>query len=159
MISGLNDLIQGGKMKVAVICGVCLVLTGMALGADEATREKLSGQWQQTDGVDKATLTIKDSGDSIHVTSAGEPQAAEDFECNTAGKECAVKVAGHKSKVSMWFNGQTLVELQTTGSDVVKRQFKVTGDGDTMEMETKAISPAGKDETTHFKRITAVASK
>ena len=147
-------------MRVLVISLTSLLFAGVVLAADDATREKLTGQWQQTDGSsDKTTWTLKDSGDSIHVTSAGEPQAAGDFDCNTVGKECAVKVAGHKAKVSMWFNGATLVELETTGNDVVKRQFKVTGDGDTMEMETKAISPAGKDETTHFRRVSAVASK
>jgi hypothetical protein len=59
----------------------------------------------------------------------------------------------------MWFNGATLVELETSGNDVVKRRFKVTGDGDTMEIETVAISPAGKNETAHFKRVAAVATK
>jgi hypothetical protein len=52
-----------------------------------------------------------------------------------------------------------LVELETTGSEVVKRRFKVTGDRDTMDLETIAIAPAAKDETTHFKRVSAVAVK
>lgn len=134
------------------------LLAGVALAGDDAAREKLTGQWQQTDGAEHTMLTLKDAGDSIHMNS-NEPQTAEDFECNTVGKECEVKVAGHKAKVSMWFNGAMLVELETTGSEVVKRRFKVSGDGDTLEIETVGISPAGKNETAHFKRVAAVATK
>ncbi len=146
-------------MKALSITLTSLFLfAGVSLATDDGMREKLTGLWQQTDGAEHTTLTLKDAGDSIHMNS-NELQAAEDFDCNTVGKECAVKVAGHKAKVSMWFNGATLVELETTGSEVVKRRFKVTGDGDTMEIETVAISPAGKNETAHFKRVAAGATK
>jgi hypothetical protein len=49
----------------------------------------------------------------------------------------------------MWFNGPKLVELETRGAQVVKRRFSITGDGDTMDLETIPIVPTGKSEITH----------
>ena len=97
--------------------------------------------------------------DSIHVTISSGAQTVAEFECNTVGKECAVKDAGRKSKVSMWFNGPKLVELETSGTQVVKRRFSIAGDGDTMDLETIPIAPVGKVETSHFKRVSPVAAK
>jgi hypothetical protein len=59
----------------------------------------------------------------------------------------------------MWFNGTKLVELETVGNQVVKRRFTVTGDGDTMELETIPMVPSGSSEITHFKRSQSDASK
>ena len=107
----------------------------------------------------KSTWTLKDKGNSIHVSNAGDPQTVVEFDCNTTGAECAIKRSGHKAKVSMWFNGTKLVELETMGNQVVKRRFTVTGDGDTMELETIPMVPSGSSETTHFKRIPSDAFK
>ena len=70
-----------------------------------------------------------------------------------------LKGAGRKSRISMWFNGPKLVEMETKGSQVVKRRFSITGDGDTLDLETIPIAPAGKVETSHFKRVSPVAAK
>jgi hypothetical protein len=43
--------------------------------------------------------------------------------------------------MSMWFNGPKLIELETTGNQGVKRRFTVTGDGDSMELETIRVAP------------------
>ena len=55
--------------------------------------------------------------------------------------------------VSMWFNGPRLVELETKGSEVVKRRFMILPKGDVMEMELIPIVPGGKPETFQFKRV------
>jgi len=142
------------KMTVLIVTLYALFSAGPAVGEDNASRARLMGQWQQSDGngEPKTTWTLKDMGSSIHVSNSTNTATVMEFECNTEGKECAVKHAGHSSKVSMWFNGAKLVELETTGSQVVKRRFTVTGDGDTMELETIPIVPTGSGETTHFKR-------
>lgn len=150
------------EMKFAAIITLFpLLLTGSALAEDNAMRARLMGKWQQSDGngAARATWTLKDMGDSIHVSNSSDTQTVEEFDCNTVGKECAIKHGGHSSKVSMWFNGAKLVELETTGSQVVKRLFAVTGDGDTMELETIPIAPSASSETTHFKRAPASVSK
>lgn len=145
-------------MKLLVITTSTLLLAGSALAADDALRAKLMGKWQQSDG-NGETWTLKDSGDSMHLANAGPKETIVEFDCNILGKDCAIKHAGHKSKVSLWFNGAKLVELETTGDQVVKRRFTVTGDGDTMDLETIPITPSGPGETTHFKRVSPVVSK
>ena len=129
---------------------------------DDSSRAKLIGKWQQSDGNGeaKSTWDLEEGlADSIHVTNSSGTQTLAEFECNTVGKECAVKDAGRKSKVSMWFNGPKLVEMETRGSQVVKRRFSITGDGDTMDLETIPIVPSGKVETSHFKRVSPVMAK
>lgn len=140
-------------VSMAILCA--LLLAGSAFADDESRRSGLMGKWQQSDGNEEArsTWTFEGSGDSIHVANANGTQTVAEFECNTLGKECAIRDAGRSSKVSMWFNGAKLVELETRGNQVVKRRFSIAGTGDTMDVETIPIVPAGQGETTHFKRI------
>jgi len=50
----------------------------------------------------------------------------------------------------MYYNGPTLVELETVGLDVVKRQFTVTEQPDLMELAVMAITGNTKSETLHL---------
>jgi hypothetical protein len=155
-------------MRASIYTISTLLLAGLALAAeDHAMRDKLTGTWQQSDG--KAVWTLKETNDAMHVSSlnadhssarqTSDAQTGEEFDCNTAGKECAVKRSGHKSTVSMWFNGPKLIELEKTGTQTLERRFTVTGAGDTMELETIPIAPSGSTETTHFKRIPPEGAK
>jgi hypothetical protein len=149
-------------MLVPIFALSTLLLASTAFADDDSSRAKLMGKWQQSDGTGEAkpTWDLKEGlADSIHVTISSGAQTVAEFECNTVGKECAVKDAGRKSKVSMWFNGPKLVELETRGTQVVKRRFSIAGDGDTMDLETIPIAPVGKVETSHFKRVSPVAAK
>jgi hypothetical protein len=145
----------------AVVLGA-VVLAGTAFADDESSRAKLIGAWQQTEAGGKDTVStwvLKDLGDSMHVTGSNATQTVMDFECATVGKDCDVKESGRHAKISLWFNGPKLVELETRGTLTVKRRFTVTGDGDTMDLETIPIVPAGKTETVHFKRVQPTAAK
>jgi hypothetical protein len=146
-------------IAAVTLCG--LFSAGATPVEDSAVRAKLMGEWQQSDGngVTKATWTLKETGSSIHLSNSANAAIVMDFDCNTEGKECTVKHSGHSSKVSIWFNGAKLVELETTGSQVVKRRFTVTGDGDSMELETIPMVPTGPAETTHFKRISGATAR
>lgn len=149
-------------MRVTIIALSTLLFVGIAVADDESSRAKLMGKWQQSDGDGEArsTWALEEvTADSIRVTNSSGAQTVAGFECNTVGKECVVKDAGRKSKVSMWFNGPKLVELETKGAQVVKRRFSITGDGDAMELETIPIAPAGKVETSHYKRVPPVVAK
>ncbi len=53
--------------------------------------------------------------------------------------------------------GPKLVEMETTGTQVVKRRFTVTGNGDTMDLQNYLLVPDGQAETTHFKRAPSEA--
>src|ERR1700733_9842386 len=144
-------------MRTLAVALSTLLLAGSALVADDTARAKLVGKWQQSEGNGGpgSTWTLENMGDSIHVINSNPTKTIEEFDCNTLGKECAVKNAGHKSKVSLWFNGAALIELETTGNQVVKRRFTVTGNGDTMDLETIPIVPGGQPDTIHFKRTTS----
>lgn len=149
-------------MRIPIIAFSTLLLVSIAVADDESSRAKLMGKWQQSDGDGEArsTWALEEvTADSIRMTNSNGTQTVTEFECNTVGKECAVKDAGRKSKVSMWFNGPKLVELETKGAQVVKRRFSIAGDGDAMELETIPIAPAGKVETSHFKRVPPVVAK
>ncbi len=128
-----------------------LMFTAIGFADDQTDRQKLNGTWQ-SDGGAQSTWTLTSSGDGIHMVSASQGQPVDDFNCNTSGKECSVKHAGHSSKVSMWFNGSKLVELETTGSQTLRRRFNVTGNGDTLEVETTNVTAGGAPDVTHFKR-------
>jgi hypothetical protein len=130
---------------------------GVAMADDQADRAKLNGTWQ-SDTAGQSSWTLTENGDSIHIVNSSQGQPVEDFNCSTSGKECSVKHSGHSSKVSMWFNGSKLVELETTGNQTIKRRFNVTGKGDTMDLETVPVTAGGSPEISHFKRATVQAS-
>ena len=148
-------------MRVSIVTLSALLLAGSALADDDSGRARLMGRWQQSDenGQTKSTWALEGLGGAIHVTSSNGTQTVEEFKCNTVGKECAGKDAGRPSKVSLWFNGPKLVELETRGTQVLKRRFSISGDGDTMDLETIPIVPTGKSEITHFRRVPSVVAK
>ena len=149
-------------MRVPIIAMSTLLLASTAFGGDDSSRAKLMGKWQQSGGNGEVTSAWdleEGSTDSIHVTYSSGGRTLAEFECNTVGKECAVQDGGRKSKVWIYFNGPRLVEMETRGSRVVKRRFSITGEGDTMDLETIPIAPAGKVETSHFKRVSPVIAK
>ena len=148
-------------MRVSIVTLSALLLAGSALADDDSGRARLMGRWQQSDenGQTKSTWALESLAGAIHVTSSNGTQTVEEFKCNTVGKECAGKDAGRPSKVSLWFNGPKLVELETRGTQVVKRRFSISGDGDTMDLETIPIVPTGKSETVHFRRVPSAVGK
>ena len=89
-------------MTVSMIVLSTLLLASIAFADDDSSRAKLMGKWQQIDGNGEAKSSWdleEGSADSIHVTNSSGAQTVAEFECNTMGKECAVKDAGRKSKV------------------------------------------------------------
>ena len=148
-------------MKVLAAGLSTLLFAGSVLAADDAARAKLTGKWEQSDGnaETKSTWTLKELGDSMHVTNSNVTGTIVEFDCNVGGKECAIKRAGHKAKVAAWFNGPRLIEMETVGTQVMKRRFTVTGNGDTMDLETIPLVPDGQTETTDFKRADSGVSK
>ncbi len=138
-----------------------LALAVSAFADTEASRAKLIGSWQvqEASAAGPATVwSLEHVGDGIRLTESKEGQTVSELECNTVGKECTVKDSGHKVKVSMWYNGPKLVEIETRGSEVVKRRFSVAESGDNMEMELIPITPSGKAETFHLKRTQLAAA-
>jgi hypothetical protein len=150
-------------MPFRLTMALVLVFAGAALGEDAGdARAKLIGTWQVqgVSGEDSGMVwAIQDTADGVRVTRSKGGQTLSDQECNTVGKECSIKDSGRKMKVSMWYNGPKLVELETRGSDVMKRQFSVANDGEALEIELIPITPAGKAETLHLKRVQVAAGR
>ncbi|MCC7498055.1 MAG: hypothetical protein IT160_10795 [Bryobacterales bacterium] len=136
--------------------GVALVLVaGSAVAGDFTDRAKLSGNWKVADSNDKSPevwIIEEHANDAIHFSHSDNDRVLAEFECNTMGKECQVKVEGKQAAVSMWFNGAALVQMETRKSNVVKRTFSITGDGDSLNVEATPIVPPGKAQLTRFTR-------
>jgi hypothetical protein len=146
-----------------------LLLTGLALAglvwtagvclADEtADRTQLAGAWDLGAGAGNTAWTIKETGDSVHLTYLRGTEKLADFDCATTGKECSVHMEGHSSKVTLYFNGPRLVMLETRGDTVVKWRFGAASEGRELEVETIPITPGGKTETLRYKRTDVQAS-
>jgi hypothetical protein len=146
-------------MRLLTFLSLTVLVCGIAAAADdEADRAKLVGSWQMVP--DNAQLwTFSTKGDSIKVVEVEQGNKVADFECNTDGKACEVKIGGKKASVSLWYNGAKLVELEQKGENVVERHFAAGHEPDAMEVEVAPISPAGSHETLKFKRAATVAKQ
>jgi hypothetical protein len=148
-------------MSFRILCQSAFIgafLCSIALADDSDDRAKLTGTWQaqESSGAAKAVWIFDSQGDAMHiVNSQGDKKIAE-FACNL-GKECEVKDAGRKVKVTIYFNGPKLVVLETKGEEVVKKRFGVTETGETLELEVIPVGP-GKAETLHFTRVQGSAA-
>ncbi len=97
------------------------------LADDQSDRQKLIGSWEPqgtTGNSPGSAWTFSPAENSIRVTQLDNGNKVADFACATDGTSCEVKIAGKKAQVSMWFNGPRLVEMETKGSEVVKRRFQ-----------------------------------
>ncbi len=110
-----------------------------------------SGTWRlQSDSSVKFVIAQKDG--KIRFTEVKGSETKADYGCKTDGKECKVKAGGHPAKVSFWFNGAKLVQLETRGNNVIRRRFELANKGDTLKVEFTSIVPEGKDEELTFSR-------
>src|SRR3954447_12468082 len=101
-----------------------LLLSTLALGAVFAQdRPSLNGVWQM-DAAHSASsdtkfkshsLSIKQEDESIKIEESAEENGKEkkfEYECNTNGKECSLKVNGQPLKYSAYYNGDVLVVIE-----------------------------------------------
>jgi hypothetical protein len=149
-------------MKPIHLTAILLLSFGtISLADEQGDRQKLIGSWQMQGGAESSATswTFSTAKNSLRVMQQEGANTVMDFACSTEGTSCETKNAGKKAMVSMWFNGSSLVEMETKGSEVVKRRFKVLPQEDGMEMEVIPIVPSGKTETFQFKRAQLAARK
>ena len=138
------------------------VLVAGAHAGDGTSRPKINGEWQMEAGAGKESpesWILEDKENAIHITQFRNGQKLAEFDCNTLGRECDVQDSGRQAKVSFWFNGPKLVQLETRDSKVVKRRFSVGDQGDAMEVEVIPVVPEGKPEVLHFKRVPVATAR
>ena len=137
-------------MRYSNLLRSTLLLLPVAAGFSQ-TEPNYSGTWRlQSDNSVKLVLEQKDG--AIHVKEFKGAENKADYACNTLGKECNVKTEGHAAKVSFWFNGSKLVELETRGNNVLRRRFQLADNDSTLNVELSSIVPVGKDEKLAFAR-------
>jgi hypothetical protein len=138
-------------MNIRIMAVAALCLGSVAFAADD--RAKLNGTWQSSNGSE--TWVLQDKGETWHIAYSQGNQKPAEFDCAADGRDCNVKEAGHSAKVSLYFNGPRLVELETKGTEVIKRRFAIAEQGDLMDVEViPVVSTTEKPATLHFKRVT-----
>ena len=142
-------------MTIQMSALAALLLCKLVLASDVSDRAKLLGSWQRQDdsGKEVTVWVLEVKGMALHISvSLGDKKISE-FECLPRGEECEGTVEGKKAKVTMYYDGSALVQLETRESDVTRRRFTVSGQPDMMDIEVMPILGAGKAETLHLKRI------
>jgi len=142
-------------MNIYITALAAMLLWVPVLADDASARAQLIGAWQQQDDSGKgiSVWVVETKDNSLHITNSQGDQKLSEIDCNPTGAECEGTASGKKTKVTMYFNGPTLVQLETVGQDVVKRQFTVREQPDILELEVIPIIGNAKSETLHLKRM------
>jgi hypothetical protein len=123
----------------------------MSAQADtQADRAQLIGSWVQNGGA--AAWIIDSQTDGLHLTEIERSAPIADFQCNTEGHDCNVKIGGHKATVTLYYNGPALVQLETIGDQVVKRRFTILPSGNAMKVEVMPMSGHAPNQQLEFER-------
>jgi hypothetical protein len=128
------------------IVPLACLLAVAAVAQDE--KPDLSGNWQLKEPTKTAksiTMIIEQKGKSVHITKTvtgidGKAVKTE-FQCATDGKECEIP----GTKISLWFDGQALVEMDA-GSEVISK-ITMKLDGNQLKVDVSHIFPDGAPET------------
>ncbi len=127
-------------------CLTLVLLAAPASGQDQE-RPSFNGTWQfdaskselRSSKISNATWVMEEGDNSIHITQTenGKPKKIE-LQCTTDGKEC--KFPGDR-RDSFWFNGSTLVDMETKNSNVIRYRMKISDDAKTLTVEVTPIVP------------------
>jgi len=135
----------------AVIGAVSLPL----LADTQADRDSLIGTWTENGGTHG--WVIENSANGLHMTQIDASAPIADFTCATDGHDCDTKISGKKAKVSLYYNGSALVQLETRGDTVTKRKFSISGNG--LKVEVTPMTGKIVTEERQFDRGQATARK
>jgi hypothetical protein len=136
-----------------------LLLCTLAIGAVWAQdRPELNGVWSLDPArsafsevkLKTQTLSIHQEEESIKIAEAATEENGKErkleYECNTNGKECALKLNGQPFKVSAYYNGAVLVLIeQRKGNDsAMRKRLKTSEDGKTLTIEIANLARPGQ---------------
>ncbi len=151
------------RLALAVLA-VPILIFPLILSADSGS-PNFAGAWQMDPAKGQVgdgrlvTLTIENISHKLKmvrvVRDKDGKEATYQFVCATVGSECEFDEAGHKAKVSVWYNGSALVILKTDGpkedaSD--EWTMKLSPDTHTLTVALEHIEPTGKEETLVFSK-------
>ena len=144
-------------------CGFVLFLAG-TLVAQQA-QHGFDGTWQMDAAQSKVndgralTVTIATSDKDVKVKidthqSNGADSVGE-FTSKLDGKPCDFMEGGHKSQVTVWYNGPTLNASKENGpadDSSAMWKFELSADKSTMTLTINHYAPSANDETLVFKK-------
>jgi hypothetical protein len=148
-------------VRVRFLLAIPLFSVFLILAAD-SDKPKLAGTWELDTAKSQLEhspgtlqLVVQDTSGKIQFTRTIHTPDGKDlvakFECLPGGPDCVFDEAGHKSKVSLWYQGAALVILKTDGpSDDEVTQWTLKLDNHTLQIEVSHITPVGKTETMVF---------
>jgi len=126
----------------------------LPLMADTQTdRDSLVGTWNENGGAHG--WVIESSAKGLHMTQLEASAPIADFTCATDGHDCDIKISGKKGKVSLYYNGSALIQLETKGDLITKRKFTINGDG--LKVEVTPMTDKVVTEERQFGRGPATA--
>jgi hypothetical protein len=143
-----------------------VIVAGMLTAAVlSAQTPNMSGTWEMDEAKSNVSdgrtmaLVIQSVANKIKLDAtihdkSGKETTAE-FTCAPDGKECEFTEGGHKSKMSMWFMGDSLNVAKTDGppGDVVDEwKLQMSSQGKVLTLLVTHIEPAGPDETFVFEK-------
>ncbi len=136
-------------MRYVVLSAACFLALGVAPVWGDGGKPDISGTWRldpaksetHAPGTAGMTMSIEQKGNAFHFAktfqTADGKEAKTEFKCSTDGKECD---AGGV-KISLWYNGPVLVEMDA-GADVIsKSSMKLSEDKKSMSVEIEHIVP------------------
>lgn len=137
-------------MRSLTTAAAFLALAIFAYPGAAQDHPNLAGTWQldsakseqNNSKVAGATWVIEEGDNTIHIveTESGNSRKTE-LKCSTDGKDC--NIAGEKAKASFWYNGATLVEMETRGDHVNRYRMKLSDDAKALTVEVSSIVPQG----------------
>ena len=122
----------------------------------QADHDGLIGTWNENGGAHG--WVIENGANGLHMTQLEASTPIADFTCATDGHDCAIKISGKKAKVSLYYNGSALIQLETRGDTITKRKFLVDGSGLKVEV-TPMTGKVATAEERQFDRGQATARK
>jgi hypothetical protein len=138
----------------AVTAVAVIGAASLSLLADTQTdRSGLVGTWNQNGGTHG--WVIESSPNGLHMTEMDASAPIADFTCATDGQDCNTKISGKKAKVSLYYNGSALVQIETRGDAITKRKFVVSGNG--LKVEVTPMTGKVVTEERQFDRGQATA--
>jgi hypothetical protein len=150
---------RGSTLALVILAAPALSV--LALGADTAP-PNYSGTWQldpahsQVPSGESITYNIRDSSGKVDFTRVIHERDGKEltshFACQAGGGECNFDEGGRKARVSLWYDGPTLVILQTNTDDssVTKWRLTLGPEGKTMNVSLQEMEPEYRTEKLVF---------
>ncbi len=150
-------------LTVTAASFLMIVPAAMAVGTPD-----FSGNWrldpsksQETNGT-VITLAIQNESGKINyqrtVQERDGRQMVARFTCPADGTQCNLNENGHKSKVSLWYDGSALVVLKTDGpkdDETTERRLELSPDGKTLTVDFTNLAGSDKPEKLVFTKEAA----